>query len=192
MIGRRVATPEVPGLWFGPAFVADDDRGRFVKLHSAGDPRFGTDVRDGADEHWAEVYHSTSRRGVVRGMHLQLAPDAHVKAVHCLAGAAVDVVVDLRPDSPTAGAHTAVDLDAASPSIVVVPEGCAHGFQALVDGTVMLYLVSSVHSPSNDSGVRYDSFGFAWPLAPLAVSDRDAGLTTAEEFLASRREGRRP
>lgn len=164
------------------AFSATDERGRFVKLHSDGDPRF-------APVEWAEVYYSTSDTGVVRGMHLQRPPHDHHKAVHCLTGRAVDVVVDLRPGSPTVGAHVAFELDAARPQLVVVPPGCAHGFQALAAGTTMLYLVSTVHAPASDGGVRWDSFGAAWPLPVTSVSPRDRALPTVAEFLAEGIEG---
>jgi dTDP-4-dehydrorhamnose 3,5-epimerase len=178
MTHGRVAATEIAGLVHAPAFRADDDRGRFVKVHSAGDERFWP-----AD--WDEIYYSTSRRGVVRGMHLQLPPHDHHKAVHCLVGGALDVIVDLRAESPTFGKHTTIELDGDRPELVVVPPGCGHGFQALTDDTVMLYLVSSVHEPTADTGVRWDSFGCRWPIATPTVSERDRGLPTFEVFSAT-------
>lgn len=178
MSAGRVDPSAIAGLELRPAFSADDPRGRFVKLHSEGDDRF-------AQETWREIYYSTSGRGVVRGMHLQLPPHDHVKAVHCLAGRAVDVVVDVRAGSPTLGAHATFDLDAERPELVVVPKGCAHGFQALEPGTVMVYLVGTAHAPDADSGIRFDSFGFDWPLPPTEVSARDQGLPTLAEFTAA-------
>ncbi|MCU0311999.1 MAG: dTDP-4-dehydrorhamnose 3,5-epimerase family protein [Acidimicrobiales bacterium] len=166
---------EVPGLTVDRAFRADDDRGRFVKIHSAGSGAAGGVA-------WDEVYYSTSSKGVVRGMHLQLPPHDHHKAVHCLKGRAADVVVDLRAGSPTHGRHAVIELDEAEPTVVVVPPGCAHGFQALTDDTVMLYLVSSIHAPEADGGVRYDSFGCRWPLPPTSVSDRDRSLPGLAAF----------
>jgi len=159
----------IPGARSVAAFSAIDDRGRFVKLHAAGDDRYPA-------LDWNEVYYSTSAQGVVRGMHLQYPPHHHAKAVHCLAGAALDVVVDLRSDSPTFGCHARVELRPDPAEIVVVPPGCAHGFQALADDTVMVYLVSTVHAPESDGGIRWDSFGCDWPLPASAVSDRDRAL----------------
>ena len=131
---------------------------------------------------WDEIYYSTSGRGVIRGMHLQLPPHDHTKAVHCVAGRALDVVVDLRTQSPTLGRHAVIELDSTEPSLVVVPPGCAHGFQALDDDTLMLYLVSSVHAPAFDSGIRWDSFGCAWPLPASEISDRDRSLPDLTTF----------
>jgi dTDP-4-dehydrorhamnose 3,5-epimerase len=178
MIRGAVDAGEIPGLHVEHAFVADDDRGRFVKVHSHG-------TGAAADVTWDEIYYSTSDRAVVRGMHLQLPPHDHHKAVHCLRGRAADVVVDLRAGSPTHGRHAVIELDEADPTVVVVPPGCAHGFQALTDATVMLYLVSSVHSPAADGGVRYDSFGCAWPLPPSLVSERDRALPDLDAFATS-------
>lgn len=175
MTRGRVAATEIRGVMHSPAFRADDDRGRFVKLHSAGDDRFWP-------AKWDEIYYSTSRRGVIRGMHLQLPPHDHHKAVHCLAGEALDVVVDLRADSPTFGEHAALELDGDRPELVVVPPGCAHGFQALTDGTVMVYLVSTVHEPTADTGIRWDSFGCRWPVDSPTVSERDRALPTFGAF----------
>jgi dTDP-4-dehydrorhamnose 3,5-epimerase len=176
MHGRRVDPIEIPGVQLLPAFHAEDDRGRFVKLHSDGDARYWQ------REHWAEIFYSVSAKGVVRGMHFQRPPDDHTKAVHCITGAAIDVVVDVRPGSPTEGAHAVVELTAEGAVSVVIPPGCAHGFQALADDTVMLYLVSTVHSPGTDGGIRFDSFGFEWPLEPVGVSERDRALPTLAAF----------
>lgn len=178
MTHGRVDATEIRGVVHSPAFHADDGRGRFVKLHSAGDDRFWPAA-------WDEIYYSTSRRGVIRGMHLQLPPHDHHKAVHCLAGEAVDVVVDVRADSPTFGRHSVIELSGERPELVVVPPGCAHGFQALTDGTVMVYLVSTVHEPNADSGVRWDSFACEWPIDETTMSDRDRALPPFDVFTAT-------
>jgi len=175
MTSGCIDATEIPGLHHEPVFRADDARGRFVKLHS--DDTGGRDTLV-----WDEIYYSTSGRGVIRGMHLQLPPHDHTKAVHCVAGRALDVVVDLRTQSPTLGRHAVIELDSTEPSLVVVPPGCAHGFQALDDDTLMLYLVSSVHAPAFDSGIRWDSFGCAWPLPASEISDRDRSLPDLTTF----------
>jgi len=182
MTPGRVEATDISGLRHLPAFRADDDRGRFVKVHPRADePTW--------DPGWAETYYSTSKRGVIRGMHLQLPPHDHHKLVHCMAGRAIDVILDLRSGSPTFGRHTTIELGAETPEVVVVPPGCAHGFQAVADNTVMLYLVSSVHAPTADTGIVWDSFGCRWPLPPSAVSTRDEGLPTLAEFTAAGHSG---
>ncbi|MEK0085493.1 dTDP-4-dehydrorhamnose 3,5-epimerase family protein [Benzoatithermus flavus] len=120
----------------------------------------------------------SEQRGTLRGLHWQEKPGAEVKIVTCLAGALHDIVLDLRPDSPTYGRHAPVELSAANRRIVVVPEGCAHGFLTLADRTLVLYLVSAAYDPARERGVRWDDPAFAlpWPFPPRVISPRDAAL----------------
>ena len=103
-------------------------------------------------------------------------PDEEAKVVRCTRGAIYDVVVDLRPDSPTLRSWFAVELSADNGSALYVPEGCAHGFQTLVDDTDVLYLISHPYAPASADGVRWDdtAFGIAWPdAAERTISARD-------------------
>ena len=113
--------------------------------------------------------------GAVRGMHYQVSPHAEAKVVRCTSGALYDVVVDLRPDSPSYCQWIAIELNAENRHAMFVPKGCAHGFQTLVDGTEVSYLMSERYVPEAASGVRYDdpAFGIDWPLKVSSVSDRD-------------------
>jgi dTDP-4-dehydrorhamnose 3,5-epimerase len=113
--------------------------------------------------------------GTVRGMHFQSPPHAEAKVVRCTRGALYDVVVDLRPDSATCGEWFAAELNADNRSALYIPEGCAHGFQTLLDNTEVDYLMSGRYEPGAASGVRFDDpvFGIDWPLAVSSVSDRD-------------------
>jgi dTDP-4-dehydrorhamnose 3,5-epimerase len=158
-------------------FHHEDARGEFVKVFAASAARAAGD-----DTTIAELFWSRSGRGVVRGLHFQVPPDDHTKLVTIVAGTAFDVVVDLRAGSPTYGEHVTVDLDAAEPAAVVVPVGCAHGFQATADGTVVVYATSTEHSPASDRGIRWDSAGIAWPLPASAVSERDSRFPALDEF----------
>lgn len=117
----------------------------------------------------------TRQKGGLRGMHFQLAPHAEVKTVRCTLGALFDVILDLRPGSPTYKRWVGVELTGANRSMVYVPEGCAHGYQTLVDDTEMYYLTSEFYAPHATHGVRYDdpAFGIAWPLPVTSVSDAD-------------------
>ncbi|HLJ57657.1 MAG TPA: dTDP-4-dehydrorhamnose 3,5-epimerase family protein [Chthonomonadaceae bacterium] len=116
-----------------------------------------------------------ARRGTLRGMHWQAAPFAEAKLVRCTQGALYDVLLDLRSGSPTCGQWTAVELTAVNRRAVYVPEGVAHGFQTLVDGTEALYLISEPYRPEMARGVRWDdpAFGIAWPDGPRTISERD-------------------
>lgn len=104
-------------------------------------------------------------RGTLRGMHYQSAPYGQDKLVRCTQGAIFDVVVDLRPNSPTFKQWTGVELTAANRSMVYVPGDCGHGFQTLVDGTEVFYMVSQPYKPENARGVRWNdpAFRIEWP-----------------------------
>ncbi len=115
------------------------------------------------------------RKGTLRGLHFQTAPHQEVKLVRCTSGTAWDVLVDLRPDSPSWLRWTAVEISSTNRTAVYVPAGCAHGFQTLVDGTELLYQMSEFYQPQAASGVRWNdpAFGITWPVSPIVVSDRD-------------------
>jgi dTDP-4-dehydrorhamnose 3,5-epimerase len=117
----------------------------------------------------------TERRGTVRGMHYQEGPHQEAKLVRCVRGAIHDVIIDLRPHSPTFRRHFAVELREGSYRSLYVPEGVAHGFQALLDGTEVTYQMSEFHRPDAERGVRWDDPAFAipWPEPVGLVSERD-------------------
>jgi dTDP-4-dehydrorhamnose 3,5-epimerase len=124
------------------------------------------------------VQHSMSysaRKGTLRGMHFQCAPHSETKIVCCRQGAIFDVVLDLRPSSPSYGCWSSFELTAENRRQLYVPAGLAHGFQTLSDDAEVYYLISAFHEPAAASGVRYNDPAFAiqWPLRPSAISDRD-------------------
>ncbi len=114
-------------------------------------------------------------KGTLRGMHYQLAPYAEAKVVRCTMGAIYDVIIDLRPSSPTFKQHIGEILTAQNRKIVYVPEGFAHGFLTLEDNTEVFYQMSEIYAPGHARGVRWSdpAFGIVWPLAPSTMSDRD-------------------
>jgi dTDP-4-dehydrorhamnose 3,5-epimerase len=115
------------------------------------------------------------RKGTLRGMHYQVAPAAETKLVRCTAGAMLDVIIDLRPDSPTFTRHVAVVLSPENRKTVYVPAGFAHGFQTLADDTEAFYQMSEFHSPGHARGVRWDdpAFGIRWPDDERIIVERD-------------------
>jgi dTDP-4-dehydrorhamnose 3,5-epimerase len=145
-----------------------DRRGEFVK-------NFHADMFQaaGIDHVIREEFYSRSARGVVRGMHFQRPPHDHTELVFCPAGRVIDVVVDLRRSSPTYGRYHAEILHGEEPCALFIPRGLAHGFQALEEGSMVFYSVSTVHHPESDAGIRWDSFGFTWPEPVAGLSDRD-------------------
>ena len=116
------------------------------------------------------------KRGTLRGMHYQAEPAAEAKLVRCVGGAILDVIVDLRPDSPTYLRHVAVELSAANRRALYVPFLCAHGFQTLTDDAEVSYQVSEFYAPAHEHGARYDdpAFGIRWPLPVSEISEKDA------------------
>ena len=115
------------------------------------------------------------RRGTLRGMHYQEEPHSETKLVRCTAGAVFDVAVDLRPRSPTFREWVGVELSADNRLALYVPEGCAHGFLTLADGSEVAYQMSAPHVAEAARGVRYDdpAFGIEWPGEILVVNERD-------------------
>jgi dTDP-4-dehydrorhamnose 3,5-epimerase len=114
-------------------------------------------------------------KGTLRGMHFQHAPYAETKLVRCVRGAILDVIIDLRPDSPSYKRWVGVELTAENRRALYVPEGFAHGFQTLVDDVEVMYQVSQVYTPSAEGGVRYNdpAFEIIWPLPPTEMSPKD-------------------
>lgn len=117
----------------------------------------------------------TTSVGAVRGMHYQLPPHAEMKLIRCLHGRVLDVVVDLRTGSPTFLKWHAEELSENNLRMMVVPEGCAHGFQVLAPDSELLYLHTSFYKPDFEGGVRFDDprLAIKWPLEPCDVSLRD-------------------
>ena len=160
------------------AFVIDleerrDDRGFFARAWCA------HEFEDhGLNPRLVQVNLSFNERaGTLRGMHMQLKPHEEAKCVRCTRGAIYDVVLDLRPESPTYKQWEAVELSADNRRMLYVPEGCAHGYQTLTPETETLYQVSEFYAPDSEQGFRWDdpAFGIEWPDADNRVlSPKDA------------------
>jgi dTDP-4-dehydrorhamnose 3,5-epimerase len=116
------------------------------------------------------------RRGTLRGLHYQAEPAAEAKLVRCVAGAIQQVLVDVRPDSPTYLKHITVELSADNRLAVYLPEMFAAGYQTLADRSEVMYQVSEFHTPEAERGMRFDdpAIGIQWPLPVAAISDKDA------------------
>jgi dTDP-4-dehydrorhamnose 3,5-epimerase len=156
--------------------VFADNRGDFIKTYN----------RDlflslGFDFEIAEEFYSASHSKVLRGMHFQLPPYEHEKLVYCIKGRVLDVLVDLRKDSPTFLQVANAELSAQNHFQFYIPKGIAHGFLALED-SVMVYKTSTVHTPSQDAGIRWDSIGFEWGIDRPIISLRDAALPAVSSF----------
>ena len=115
------------------------------------------------------------RAGTLRGLHYQKSPHLEAKIVRCTRGAMFDVIVDLRPDSPSYRQWFGLELNQDNATMLYVPEGCATGYQTLVDNTEMHYMATEFYHPESATGVRYNdpAFNIEWPLAVQAISDGD-------------------
>ena len=148
-----------------------DDRGWFARVWCADEF-----ARHGLDGRAAQANLGTSpRRGTLRGLHYQEAPELEAKLVRCPRGAAWDVLVDLRPDSPTFRRWHAVELSADNHLALFIPPLCAHGYITLVPDTEVWYQASTPYSPASSRGVRYDdpALGIDWPIEIEVISERD-------------------
>jgi len=117
----------------------------------------------------------SAKAGTLRGMHYQLPPAAEIKVVRCIRGALYDVIIDLRPDSPTFARWFGAELSAENRLMMYAPQGFAHGFISLTDDTETFYLTNAFYAPREERGVRFDDprFGVVWPRTPVDVSPKD-------------------
>ncbi len=149
----------------------EDDRGFFARFFCQDEF-----LAHGLETSFCQINNSLSRtRGTLRGLHYQLPPAAEVKVVRCLSGALYDVVLDLRPSSPTFRSWFGAELTAENRAMMYVPRGCAHGFITLEPDTEALYLVSDKYNPNSERGIRFSdpAFSVAWPTTPAEISDKD-------------------
>jgi dTDP-4-dehydrorhamnose 3,5-epimerase len=117
----------------------------------------------------------THQAGVVRGLHYQEPPAEEQKLVRCIAGAVLDGLIDMRPDSPTYHGVYSTRLDADNRRALFIPSGVAHGYQVLADGTEFFYMTDQFYAPGHERGVRFDDpkLAIPWPLPPRDIADRD-------------------
>jgi dTDP-4-dehydrorhamnose 3,5-epimerase len=175
----------IEGAWVYTPQVHSDDRGHFLEVFRGAE--FAADLGYRLDV--AQVNCSQSRRGVIRGIHYADVPPGQAKYVSCASGAILDVIVDLRADSPTFAQWEAVRLDDADRRAVFISEGLGHAFMALTDQATVMYLCSTPYAPGREHGVHPldPALGIAWPLdeagGAAVLSDKDAAAPTLEEAL---------
>jgi dTDP-4-dehydrorhamnose 3,5-epimerase len=150
---------------------ARDERGLFARTFCTRELA-AQGLETGFVQHSISV---TERVGSVRGMHFQKSPHEEVKLLRCIRGAIHDVLIDIRPDSPTYGRWEAYELTAENRRQLYVPAGLAHGFQTLLPDTEVGYLISAFYAPAAAAGIRHDdpAFAIAWPLPVADISPKD-------------------
>lgn len=162
----------IPGVWILELDRREDARGFFARTFCE---------HEFADRGLVTRFvqcnlSSNAKRGTLRGMHFQHEPKPEVKLVRCVQGSVYDVVIDLRPSSPTYCRWIGVELSATNARALYIPAGIAHGFQTLEDRTELYYHMGEFYEPSLASGVRWNdpAFGVAWPVADPILSEKDA------------------
>jgi dTDP-4-dehydrorhamnose 3,5-epimerase len=169
----------IEGLLLIESDVFTDERGYFLELFN--EKRF-TEL--GLPAEFAQDNLSVSKKNVIRGLHFQEEPHAQGKLVRVLRGAALDVAVDIRKNSPTLGKHESVMLTESNNHILWIPPGFAHGFAALDDNTVFHYKCTSLYNKAAESGIRYDDKELAinWNVKSPVVSTKDLELISFADY----------
>jgi dTDP-4-dehydrorhamnose 3,5-epimerase len=149
----------------------EDERGRFTRLFCQNELK-----TIGFDKQIMQINHSlTKQRGTIRGLHFQKPPFSEVKIIRCLKGRVLDVIVDIRRDSPTFLKWFSIELSPEAHNAILVPEGFAHGFQTLKTNSELLYLHTAFYTPNTEGGLRYDDpqLNISWKLPVTQISERD-------------------
>jgi len=173
----KLVPTQLRGVMVAETEIRSDPRGTFTRFYCEDDLGLASSNR-----HVVQINHSsTLRRGTVRGLQYQNSPCSEIKLIRCVRGAVWDVAVDLRADSSTFLHWHGVELTPENALMMIVPDGCAHGFQALAPTSELLYLHTAPFALNAEAGVAWDDprIGIAWPLALPdrgGLSDRDREL----------------
>jgi dTDP-4-dehydrorhamnose 3,5-epimerase len=170
----KFAETSLPGAYLISLEPRRDDRGAFARTFCAREF-----AAAGLATDFVQSNMSVSKRtGTLRGMHFQRGNTAEDKLVRVTTGRILDVIVDLREDSPTFGQHLKVELSAENELMLYVPRGCAHGFLTLTPECQVVYQVSNYYSPETEAGIRWNDpfFGIEWPISDPVLSPRDASF----------------
>jgi dTDP-4-dehydrorhamnose 3,5-epimerase len=171
----KIYRTELDGVCLLRPDVFKDERGVFLETYNRERHR-----QNGLEHDWVQDNLSSSRHGVVRGLHYQLGPHAQSKIVQAVWGRILDVVVDIRKGSPTFGRHVAVELDSEERVQILIPRGFAHGFSVLSESAVVMYKTDDYYHKASESGIRYDDpgLGIDWriPADQRVVSSKDLEL----------------
>ena len=173
----EIETTEFKDLYILHNKLIFDDRGSFLKLFNCdffSEHKLDTDFK--------EYYYSSSKKGVIRGMHFQIPPFHHTKLVYVSHGGIIDVVIDLRKSSTTYKKYFTIELNDKNGKYIYVPKGFAHGFLSLKQNTIVNYAQTSCYSKEHDNGILYNSFDFDWGLDVPIISERDLSFKELNNF----------
>jgi dTDP-4-dehydrorhamnose 3,5-epimerase/CDP-3, 6-dideoxy-D-glycero-D-glycero-4-hexulose-5-epimerase len=170
----NVEKTNIDGLFIIKIDPFDDARGQLFKPFSSN--FYLNNIGNNVNINIKEVWFTKSKFNVIRAMHLQTGKFACEKIVAIIQGKVHDVILDIRKESATYGNVFDVELSENSPVALYIPTGCAHGYRVLSDGAIVMYMATQEHSPKDDTGIKYDSFGFDWGTENPIISERDANL----------------
>ncbi len=159
------------GVYIIELNLLSDERGSFARTFCKNEL-----AQIGHHKEFVQLNQSwNTKKGTIRGMHFQTPPYKEIKLIRCVKGAVMDIIVDIRTNSPTFLKHFAVELTEDNKKMIYVPEGFAHGFQTLQDDTQLLYHHSEFYVPNSEQGLRYDdpALSLKWPSIVTIISDRD-------------------
>lgn len=167
----KIVHTSIAGVSLAETTPFRDDRGMFYRAYCAQELVPVVDKRQIVQSNISR----THTVGAVRGLHYQNPPHAEMKLIRCLKGRVWDVAVDLRAGSPTFLQWFGIELSADNALMMIIPEGCAHGFQVLESNSELLYLHTAHYAPESESGIRFDdsSLAIKWPLPVTDISNRD-------------------
>lgn len=167
----KITDTIIPGVKIVETAPHTDNRGSFARIYC--EKELGPILQG---RRIVQMNHSrTAKPGSIRGLHYQKGPHAEMKFIRCLRGRVWDVALDLRAGSPTFLKFHTVELTPAANNMLVIPEGCAHGFQVMEEDSELLYLHTAFYEPSSEGAVNYADplINISWPLAPVDISERD-------------------
>lgn len=169
----KIKKTEIDGLLVIEGLHFSDNRGELLKPFSES---FITESSDLINTTFKEVWFTKSHKNVIRAMHLQTGVLACEKLVSVINGEVLDVILDVRTKSKTFGQYLSFELNDTNSKSLYIPKGCAHGYKVLKNNTITMYMATEIHDPQNDTGIKWDSFGFNWDIKNPIISDRDDKL----------------
>ena len=168
---------KIAGVFIISSNISKDDRGSFYKTY-----HYEIFQNHGLNNIFKESYYSISKKNVIRGMHFQVPPFDHDKLVYVPRGSIIDVVLDIRKESNTYGEFFEIELSGENKKVIYIPRGCAHGFKALEDESLVIYMQNTIYNEEYDKGIRYNSFGYNWNCQNPILSTRDESFITIDKF----------
>ncbi|MDR1552671.1 MAG: dTDP-4-dehydrorhamnose 3,5-epimerase family protein [Prevotellaceae bacterium] len=170
----NITKTNIDGLYVIEIKPFYDARGQLFKPFTSS--FYSNNITNDININIKEVWFTKSKMNVIRAMHLQTGEFACEKIVSIISGNVHDVILDIRKESATYGKFFDIELSENSPKALYIPIGCAHGYKVLSDNAIVMYMATQEHSAKDDTGIRYDSFGFDWGIENPIISERDAKL----------------